>query len=142
MSFLSLETNHVSLWWADKSMNSFPEKVIISEKEMIIPLQKKKKKKCSNDWLCHTYRVCLTAIQVGARDGFLGLWGTLAPSSIKKNIKNYILWLPWYKEKYNPGWVRYYIFTIFLFILGERIKIKTFSWATKSIMAPGTVCNG
>ena len=30
-----------------------------------------------------------------------------------------------------------------LFIWGERIKIKTFSWATKSSMAPGmiSVCN-
>ena len=48
----------------------------------------------------------------------------------KKLLKIFIFWLHWYKDEYNPGWI---IATFFLLVLKE---IKTFSWASKSIMGP------
>lgn len=53
-----------------------------------------------------------------------------------KSIKNYILQLPWHKDEYNPDWTNYYMFVIlFIFILLlKEIKIKTFLWASKSIV--------
>lgn len=112
--------------------------------------KKKGKKKHSNDWIFYIHRVCLTETRVGGRDAFLGLWGTLAPSSIKKkkkkkSIKSCILQLHWYKEKCNLGWVHCYVFTtiIFIFLLFlKELKWKHFRGPLKACWTPGTVHNG
>lgn len=127
---LSLKRELVSLWWADKSMNSFAETIIISRKEMITALQKKGKKSIQGT----ESHVGCAWLWPRAPQWLLGSLGTLALSSIN-NSKNCILWLHWYKGKHNLVWVHYYIFTtinscLFVLLLKE---IKTFSSAMKSI---------
>lgn len=54
----------------------------------------------------------------------------------KKKVKNHVLWLCWYKDKYNPDWIYFYTFVILTVILGilflREIEIKTFLWPLKS----------
>ena len=64
----------------------------------------------------------------------------------QKNHNNYFLWLCYYKDKYNPGWVDYYTFIVIIFIsffwFLEGIKMKRFHGPLNIFETPGTIPTG
>lgn len=71
----------------------------------------------------------------------LGTFNFTVSSSITKKCKNYILQLCWYKDEFNLGWIRYYIFII-SFSFSKSLKLKHFHGSLKVSWARGTVSTG
>lgn len=71
---------------------------------------------------------------------FSGPWILLhscAPFFIK-NVKNYILWLCWRNNQYDPRYI-HYCYIHFIFLILKEIKMKLFSWSLKILCVLGTV---